>query len=206
MPFTDLTLDTDKQQAFYFDYAGVRAARLAEEAEERASWPKQFEDWWLTVASRHASLHDQEEEVYDFPQCAPINWNDWGMFTETPLRFYGEERALRLPVAILDCFYSAKHGLPVGLKRKQFIEVAHYLAASYPHYLLWFRRALQVYDRAALLKAQDKSGNWAKRVKAYVQDMRIDPEKYAADQKHQLLFEFLFPELQPLPLWPNEAL
>lgn len=150
------------------------------------------------MASKHASLYDQEDEVWDFPKCVSRDWDDWGMLSLTPLRFYVEGK--RLPVAMLDCFYSAKHGRPIGLKRKQFIEVAHYLAESYPRYLLWFRRALKVYDRASLLQAQDKSGNWAKRVKAYVKDMRDDPERYAADQVHQLLFEFLFPELLPLPL------
>ncbi len=202
--FDDLTLDPGKQQAFYFNYAAARAERKAEEETERAAWPKRFEDWWLEVASQHTSLHDQEWAVHDFPNCVPRDWDDWGMVSLTPLRFYGE--SMRLPVSMLDCFYSAKHGRPIGINRKHFIEVAHYLAESYPHYLLWFRRALKVYDRAALLKEQDKKGNWAKRVKSYVQDMRADPEKYAADQKHQLLFEFLFPELLPLPLSVDEAL
>ena len=201
--FTELTLSPEKQQAFYFDYAASSAERDAKEAANRASWPTQFEVWWLEVAGRHSSLYEQEDEVSNFPECAPTSWNDQPMLTETSLRFYGPE--MRLPVAMLDCFYSAKHGRPIGLKRKQFIEVAHYLAESYPHYLLWFRRALRVYERAPLLKAQDRSGNWSKRVKAYVQDMRVDPDKYGADQKHQLLFEFLFPELVPLPLSPGDS-
>jgi len=202
--FDELTLDAPGQQAYFFDYAGALAQRAAEEEAVRAQWPQQFERWWLEVAGQCGSLPDQENEVWDFPKCAPKDFDDWGLVSQTPLRFYGE--ALRLPIAMLDCFYSAKHGRPIGIKRKQFVEVAHYLAESYPHYLLWFRRALHVYDRAAMLKAQDKSGNWARRVKTYVQDMRTDPEKYAADQKHQLLFEFLFPELMPLPLWPEDPI
>lgn len=202
--FSDLTLDPGKQQAFFFDYAETRTLREAEEAAERASWPQQFETWWLEVARRHTSLSSQEGELFDFPQCAPVNWNDWGMLTETPLRFYDEE--MRLPVAMLDAFYSAKHGRPIGINRKHFIEIAHYVVELHPHYLLWFRRALKVYDRGPLLKAQDKRGSWAKRVKTYVQDMKAAPEKYAPEQKHQRLFEFLFPELLPLPLWAGVAL
>lgn len=200
--FDQLTLDPTKQQAFYFDYATARAQRTAHEEAERGAWPKRFEEWWLQEADRHTSLHDQEWAIHDFPTCVPTDWDDWGMVSSTPLRFYGENN--RLPVAMLDCFYSAKHGRPIGINRKHFIEVAHYVAESYPHYLLWFRRALQVYDRAPLLKEQDKRGKWQERVRAYVQDMRADREKYAADQKHQLLFEFLFPELLPLPLWPGD--
>lgn len=165
---------------------------------------QQFETWWLEVAGRHTSLSSQEDELFDFPDCAPVNWNDWGMLTETPLRFYDQE--MRLPVAMLDAFYSAKHGRPIGINRKHFIEIAHYVVELYPHYLLWFRRALQVYDRGPLLKAQDKRGSWSKRVSAYRQQMHADPEKCAPDQKHQLLFEFLFPELLPLPLSAGEDL
>lgn len=201
--FDELTLDQDKQQVFFFDCAGAQARRRADEDAERASWPMQFEAWWLQVAGKHKSLYDQEDETHQFPQCAPRNWDDWGMISLTPLRFYGKD--MRLPVAMLNCFYSAKHGRPVGLNRKHFIEVAHYLAESYPRYLMWFRRALKVYDRAELLEQQDKTGNWAKRVRAYRQDMRADPEKYAADQKHQRLFEYLFPELLPLPNSVGEA-
>lgn len=196
---SQLTLVPNEQQAFFFDFTAASLKRKAEEKAEAASWPSRFEEWWLAAASQHTSLHDQERAVSAFPLCAPRDWDDWGMISLTPLRFYSEQ--LHLPVAMLDCFYSAKHGKPVGINRKHFIEVAHYLAESYPRYLLWFRRALQVYDRAPLLKEQDKKGNWAKRVKAYLQDMRADPEKFAADQKHQLLFEFLFPELTPLPIW-----
>lgn len=196
--FNELTLDRDNQRAFFFNYAGARAQRAADEERERASWPRQFETWWLEVAAQHSSLYDQEDEVRNFPQCAPVHWNDWGMLSLTPLSSYNEQ--MRLPVAMLDCFYSAKRGKPVGLNRKQFIEVAHYLAESYPQYLLWFRRALKVYDRGPMLAKQDKTGNWAKRKDKYVKEMRSEPKKYAPDRTHQALFEFLFPELIPLPL------
>jgi Family of unknown function (DUF6035) len=200
--FQDLTLDLERQQAYFFDYAAARAQQERDGAAERANWPQEFENWFLQIAEQHSSLYDQEDELAKFPQNVPDHWGDGEMLTTTPLRHYGKE--MRVPVAMLDAFYSAKHGRPVGLNRKQFIEVAHYLAGSYQRYLLWFRRALQVYGRATLLKQQDKSGNWAKRVKAYMQNMKKNPEDYAPDQTHQSLFEFLFPELVPLPLWPDD--
>jgi hypothetical protein len=174
----------------------------ADEVAERAAWPQEFERWWLELASRHTSLWSQEVELADFPENVPRHWGDGECCWKR--RYVSMAGSCASLVAVLDAFYSAKHGRPVGVNRKQFIEVAHYVAESYAPYLLWFRRALKVYDRAPLLKAQDKSGNWAKRVKAYVRNMRIDPEKYAADQKHQRLFEFLFPELMPLPLSADE--
>lgn len=199
--FRDLKLDVEKQQAYFFDYAAAVRQQAADAAAERAGWPQEFERWFLEVAAEHSSLYDQEDALATFPDEVPVHWGDGEMLTDTPLSFYGPER--RLPVAMLNAIYSAKQGLPVGLNRKQFVEVAHYVSASHPRYLLWFRRALQVYGRASLLKEQDRSGNWTKRVRAYRKDMREDPDKYAADQSHQLLFEFLFPELVPLPLWPE---
>lgn len=200
--FRDLTLDLAKQQAFYFDYAGTRVQREVEEAEERASWPQQFETWWLDTAARYNSLYDQEDDLVSFPANTPIHWNDRGMFSATPLQFYGTEK--HLPVGVLDAFYSAKHGRPVGINRKRFIEVAHWFVPTYPAYLLWFRKALQVWGRGVLLKQQDKSGNWAKRVRGYKAELEKEPAKFNADQQHQRLFEWLFPELLPLPLFVGD--
>jgi hypothetical protein len=196
--FRDLTFDLAKQQAFFFDYAGTRKQREAEEAEERAKWPQQFETWWLEAAAKHSFLSEQEIEMASFPSNAPVHWGDWGMLIHTPLRFYGPDNPL--PVDILDAFYSAKHGKPVGINRKQFIEVAHWFVPANPAYLLWFRRALQVWNCGDLLREQDRSGNWAKRVRGYKQELKREPEQFDADQRHQLLFEWLFPELLPLPL------
>jgi len=200
--FRELTLDLGKQQAFFYDYAAEHTRMEAEEAEERAGWPAEFERWWLEVADRTGNLYDQEAKVNDFPNSAPRHWNDREMLSATPLQFYGQQR--HLPIALLDALYSVKHGRPVGIQRKQFIEVGHWFAPSYPRNLLWFRRALSVWDRGDLLKAQDKSGNWHKRVRGYTKEMQADPKKYAADQQHQRLVEWLFPELLPLPLIVQE--
>lgn len=200
--FQELTLNFAKQQAYYFDYEGTRLQRQVEEEQERASWPQQFETWWLETADRYDSLYDQEDDLASFPSDTPIHWQDRGMFSETPLRFYGSE--MHLPVGVLDAFYSAKHGRPVGINRKQFIEVAHWFVPTYPAYLLWFRKALRVWGRGGLLKQQDRSGNWAKRVRAYKVELDRTPEKFDADQQHQRLFEWLFPELLPLPLFVGD--
>lgn len=199
--FRDLTLDIKKQQAYFFDYATAVSQQTVYDAARRAGWSREFEYWFLKIAADHSSQYDQEDALATFPDDIPVHWGDGEIITDTPLRFYDHER--RLPVAMLNAIYSAKQGRPVGLNRKQFIEVAHYVATSHPRYLLWFRKALQVYGRASLLKEQDRSGNWAKRVRTYRKEMQEDPDRYAADQSHQLLFEFLFPELMPLPLWPE---
>lgn len=201
--FSDIRLDVKKQQAYFFDYAAAVNEQKLNSAAVRSTWAQEFEDWFLAVASEHSSQYDQEEALEFFLNIVPEHWRNGEILRNSPLRFYGQNR--HLPVAILNAFYSAKHARPVGLKRNKFIEVAHYLAESHPRYLLWFRRALKIYGCAKILKEQDRSGNWKKRAIAYRNEMQEFPEKYAADQTHQLLFEFLFPELIPLPLSAAEA-
>jgi hypothetical protein len=201
--FGELTLDPLKQQAYFFDYAAECQKLQAEYAAERTSWPTEFEHWWIKLADRVKSLDDHIDKVKDFPNGVPMHWSEDNMRHETPLQFYGQD--LRLPVAVLDAIYSVKYGRPIGIDRKHFIEVAHWFAPAYPRYLLWFRKALQVWGRGALLTEQDKSGNWAKRVREYKSDMRVNPKKFDADQTHQRLLEWLFPELVPLPLCVEET-
>lgn len=195
--FEDLTLDPVCQQAYYFDYKSKKSQLAADYAQEMLSWPSQFENWWLEIADQQSSQYDQEDVLRDFPVNVPRHWNDWAMLEVSPLRGYSRKDPI--PVAMLNAFYSAKHGRPVGIRRRQFIEVAHYLAESYPQYLRWFRRALEVYKRGALLEQQDVSGKWKARRLAYKPKLEARDKKYEPAIRHQDLFEWLFPELVPLP-------
>ena len=66
---------------------------------------------------------------------------------------------------MLNALYSAKHGRVIGWRFKTFIEVAHRVEPAHRRYLHYFRRALAAYDRADQLRAEDKSGKWALKVK-----------------------------------------
>jgi hypothetical protein len=196
--FDTLTLDRVLQQAYYFDYQSKKAQFASDYARERQSWPRQFENWWIEIADQQTSQYDLEDALRDFPKNVPRHWNDWGMLEASPLHTYC--RDLAVPVPMLNAFYSAKHGRPIGIRRRHFIEVAHYLAQSYPQYLRWFRRALEVYKRGALLEQQDVSGKWKARRLAYKPLLDARDQKYEPEVLHQELFEWLFPELVPLPL------
>ena len=196
--FGQLTLDPVRQQAYYFDYQAQKAELAAQLEAERQSWPSQFEDWWLELAGKETSQYDMEEAIADFPGNAPRNWNDWGMLDASPLRAYGPEKML--PVAMINAFYSAKHGRPIGLNRRHFIEVAHYVAQSYPGYLRWFRRALEVYDRGTLIEKQDTKGRWKERRMKYKPLLAARDALYEPVLRDRELFEWLFPELLPMPL------
>lgn len=196
--FSQLTLDPTRQQAYYFDYQGRKVELAAQFEAERQSWPSQFEQWWLELAGKQTSQHDLEDAMAEFPSNAPVNWNDWGILDASPLGAYGRER--RLPVAMINAFYSAKHGRPIGLNRRHFIEVAHYVAQSYPGYLRWFRRALEVYDMGSLIEKQDTKGRWKERRMKYKPLLAARDALYEPVLRDRDLFEWLFPELMPMPL------
>lgn len=195
--FSELTLDLIHQQAYYFDYKGKIASFAADYLQEQKSWPKQFEKWWLEIADRKTSQYDQEDDLRSFPKNVPTHWNDWGMLANSPLRPYVQGK--HLPIPMINAFYAAKYGRPIGIRRHHFIEVAHYLAQSYPEYLRWFRRALEVYAKGTLIEQQDVSGKWKARKLAYMPLLHARDERYEPDVSHQQLFEWLFPELMPLP-------
>jgi hypothetical protein len=64
--------------------------------------------------------------------------------------------------------------------------------------LRWFSQALRHYERSAQLKAEDRSGDWAKNVKACRELEARSSEAFKPDRQHQALTEFLFPELGAL--------
>ncbi|WP_313569971.1 DUF6035 family protein [Comamonas terrigena] len=195
--FQQLNLDPVHQQAYFFDFRSENERLAAELMSEQAGWSAQFGEWWVEAADKKTSQYDVEDALSDFPAGAPRHWDEWGMLSQSPLSEYTAGKYL--PVALLNALYSAKHGRPIGLRRRQFIEVAHYVAQSHPQHLRWFRRALEVYNLRSLLKEQDKSGKWAKRVKAYVPLLRQNDMRYLPDETYRDLIEWLFPELKPLP-------
>ena len=82
---------------------------------------------------------------------------------------------------------------------KTLIEVAHRIEPAHRQYLHYFRRALAAYGRADQLRAEDKSGKWALKVKHYkVQIQKNDPS-YAPDTCDRKLVALLFPEIYAEP-------
>lgn len=195
--FSELTLEPQTQRAFYFNFDQEALRQVTQPESERCGLAADFEDWWLRIARENPSQYDQERVVDGFPENRPQSWEVPGPVAKfLPSSYWIGER---LPVALLNVLYSAKHGRPVGLKRNLFIEVAHYAVEAHPTYLPWFRKAFSVYNRGELLQQQDKTGKWRHRVAAYKKEMKALPELYAPDRRHQELIELLFPELTPLP-------
>jgi len=195
--FSELTLDPGAQRSYYYDFEGEKGKLQASEDSERRALADAFEEWWLRMARDNPSQYDQENVLRTFAVTRPQGWSIPGPVEKYLPAEYWDGR--RLPVALLNVLYSCKHGTPVGLKRTHFIEVAHYTAEHRKEYLSWFRKALAVWGRGDLLKEQDRTGKWRRRVATYKQRMMVAPEQFQPDRADQALVELLFPELVPLP-------
>lgn len=186
--FDELTLARDTQRAYYFDFDGARED-LQEQVRERerqrlAEVREKFESWWL------------DYETSDKP-----DYREWGDLRRA-LATEGIELPQypnHAPCTLLNALYSAKYGRVIGWRFKTFIEVAHRIEPAHRQYLHYFRRALAAYGRADQLRAEDKSGKWALKVKHYkVQIQKNDPS-YAPDTCDMKLVSLLFPEIYAEP-------
>lgn len=180
--FDELTLDATTQRGFYFDFDSARSTLQQQEQASSQELRDRFE---LLFGSR--TIYGDEGRA---------NWIDLKRrFARAGVPFVQYPRDL--PFDLLQGLYSAKHGRPFASKRKLLVEAAHQMANGGRH-LRWFSQALRHYERGAQLKAEDRSGNWAKKVKACRELEAQSPEAFEPDRQHQALIEFLFPELGPL--------
>jgi hypothetical protein len=180
--FDELTLDATTQRAFYFDFD---AARTALQQKERASAQELRERFEQLFGAR--AIYGDEGRA---------NWNDLKRrfaLAGVPFVHYPGD----LPFDLLQGLYSAKRGRPFASKRKLLVEAAHQVANGRRH-LRWFSQALRHYERGPQLKTEDRSGNWAKKVRACRELEAQSPEMFEPDRQHQAMIEFLFPELGPL--------
>ena len=178
--FHELTLNTATQQAYYFDFYGgkaaLRTAMLANSAPLRDS----FEATWIALTTSDGNFSEAWTKAHRQFRTRGV-----------PL----PPRPRDLHPTLLDALYSAKHGQVIGWRFTKFIEVAHRIAGGHRSYLQIFRKALQIYDRGGQLKAEDRTGKWALRVKKYRAAIKAGDPDFAPEEKYDELLAFLFPEL-----------
>ena len=181
--FDELTLDASTQRGYYFDFDSARRALQDREQVDSQQLRERFEQ----LFSERGFYGDTGRDA----------WADLKRrFARMDVPFVQYPRDL--PYDLLQGLYSAKHGHPFASKRKLLVEAAHRVANSRRH-LRWFSKALRHYERGPQLKREDRSGNWAKKVRACRMLESQSPETFEPDRQHQALVEFLFPELCPLP-------
>ena len=182
--FDELTLRPEKQLAYYFDYAGRKAALASAKESEAQSLRDEIEAWWGSGDPRGPDGHLQ-----------------WARFA-TRLRRLGvqvpsEFRKVNKYAVI--GLYSAKHNYPFGQGKKRLVEIAHHIASGYKHNLSWFMHAVKHYGRKESMEAEGDPAKWVEKRKDCVVAYKVDPKPFEPDRASQSLIEFLFPELKPLP-------
>ncbi len=165
--FDQLAIDLPNQQIFFFDFN--KKKQKAREA---------FEKFWISYSkdTEKSSIHDS---AYDSIKT---------------LHYLFPKNLREAPDKILNILYSAKYGEPIGWKFKKLIQVAHQVASQNKPYLKYFRSALKAYKRAEQIKNEDENGKWEQKVKEY--RPILDSPEYRADDRHEKLIRFLFPEMQ----------
>lgn len=182
--FEQLTLDRTKQEAYVYNYASNR--RTAAEL---------FEEWFLAVLREQEAL-GKSTTVFDYSIADLMPHELITVIAHNNALTPYLRKGAYFPFSVVCAFYSAKHGRPIGIMRKKFIEIAHFVEQSHPSYLRWFRRALEVYERGNLIRNQDTSGKWKKKVTAYKPLLEQFHPRYQPDIRHLALLDWLFPKLQ----------
>lgn len=188
--FKELEYDLDKQAIYYFDYKSekdkltVKPKPVLVEEVDTEDLKFRFEEWWCS--------HNE----------TPSNDGDWESFRN-------EFRSLDIFIPeypyqvehLLNGLYSAKYGIAIGSKQTTLIQVAHLIANLRNDFsvLQTFRIALLVYDRASLIKEQDKSGKWSKRANEFRK--HIYEGKYKRNVELDDLVSFLFPAVMDREMW-----
>jgi hypothetical protein len=203
IPFTELTLDQDNQQAFFFDYnnheQGIISdiekekmrlkveARVAEEKkqweleEARAKHKRKIVDDFIRYCSTNSSLRYDREEVVSLQKLC----------REESIAFPGDiSKLYRLTQSIA----SAQAGAPVGFRLPHLIGVANHVADHLQPYLLYFVAAAKAALKYELFAHR---GSWIKKKRAAWKEAKRAGGAYVIGDKEfsELIFT-LFPKLE----------
>lgn len=182
--FDELTLRPDEQQAYYFDYAGHKAALASARDIEVQRLRDEIEAWWGSGGPRESDGHLQWARF-------AARLRQLGVSAPSDFRKVNKYAVIGL--------YSAKHNHPYGQGKKRLVEIAHHIASGYKHNLSWFMHAVKFYGRKESMEAEGDPAKWVEKRKDCVAAYRRDPAPFEPDRASQPLVEFLFPELKPLP-------
>src|SRR5690606_3008514 len=149
--FVELTLDQERQRAFYVDTDALEAQLRADI--EGPPLPQRFEDFWLNFeffeGRQRPELGEMDRQWRELGALfsrhgAPLpSWGDWDF------------------KSLMRCLLLAKFGRAVGWEYTQFWPAAHHVHDAEKRYLWIFIPALRHYGRLAELEAMDKKGKWA---------------------------------------------
>lgn len=186
--FDELTLEQDRQRAFYFD-ADVAEANLRREIAGPAIWQR-IEDFFLTCERfegrerpKDVALIQQWDELRR--RCIEV---------DVALPDYSDD-AFR---SLMRALYSAKHGKSVGWRYADLWGAAHRVHDAHKPFLWLFMPALSHYGRLEALEAGDRKGNWAAKVYDWHQGVERSAPAYFENHAFDEIAKLAFPELAHL--------
>ena len=186
--FRDLTVERNRQRAFYFDADKARERCEA----ETENWPlrEDFHRFWVS----NAAPNDEDEWL-----SLKERFSKRGIVLP---RYRGDSTG---PADLLDTLYSAREGRPVGWGYADLVKVAHHVFDKHKGYLWAFKLMLAAHSRGRQIIAEDATGNWRqKKVKAYLAAWVEGNSDFNPDRRFDGLLAFLFPEIaEKLPDAPS---
>ena len=204
--FDELKLDLSKQQAYFFDYYGALEKVKKQEAEKILQLQLARE---RVAFERLANRHESARRYFRY--C----WGEWQSKSvefeacwENLIECFDEidedlpEHANELPHNVFNIIYSICEGSPVGWDYQALIEVVHRILPGENRmrvsaYLPWYWKAITVYQRAELIKQQDVSKKWQRKVTAHREALKQGAmAREKPDPSVVGLLGFLFPELR----------
>lgn len=186
--FDELTIDQERQRAFYVD-----TDRLEAQLQEEIDGPPlalRFEDFWLTYEAFDGRVR---------PDVATIDrqWED--------LRQRFSRKGVQLPsrhdlefVGMLRSIFLAKLGRAVGWKYQQFLPAVHHVPDAEKPSLWLFVKALRHYGRLAGIEQQDTKSRWADKMAKWDEGVASGSLDYREEHRFDGTLRLIFPELAEL--------
>ena len=178
--FADLTLDFDKQRAFYFDLENSDISTQKEKARN------EFLEWYEKETRGKSGCEISENFGVEF--------GEW----IAKFREYSIDIPQKVDDRIIGILLSAKKGYPIGFDFKKIIEIAHLIFNAknsiLKPYLGIFGRAINHYHGKEYLINQDESGKWRQKLNDVRESLKNNKD-FSHNKQYDELIAFLFPEL-----------
>lgn len=195
VPFDALTIDVERQRAFYFDYETSKdetKRQIAEqiEAEVRRlvqerhnAFRDSFEQFWLEHARGHLGTRQAWDDLVgsDVDLSLELGFPD-GPFEDPEL------------CALLNALYWAKHLKQVGWEHGNIVKVGHHVFDKHQTSFALFCHCLWHFKQIGAVKELDTTGKFQAKIRSVRETDPALRQDFAVDPRHAKLIQFLFPE------------
>lgn len=187
--FRGLTVDSEKQTAWAYDYSGQANLLLQQQEAIRLQAGEDLRQricyFWLSRNPKTAETVSQVK-----------TWQD--LIVELTARGVPapiSDRYDRAVTGLMNGVLSAREKTPVGWDFKHLIQVVHRICDGYPEHALTMGFALREYGCEDLIETQDKKGKWAKRSRVIRQAILDGDERFLPDSETLPFLKFMFPAI-----------